>query len=87
MAERPSMELYELVDLIHAVARRLPAPADLESGWSVTRSQRRRRHRAASKRTSQPSRRRAAAKACMADSEGNPPMTDELTFDDTSNGL
>ncbi|MHC9237568.1 MarR family winged helix-turn-helix transcriptional regulator [Pseudooceanicola sp. 502str34] len=32
MAERQSTELYELVDLVHAVARRLPAPLDLEPG-------------------------------------------------------
>lgn len=32
MAESEFTELYELVDLIHAVARRLPAPLDLEPG-------------------------------------------------------
>jgi len=32
MADRQSTELYELVDLIHVVARRLPAPLDLEPG-------------------------------------------------------
>lgn len=32
MDEEHEADLYELVDLVHAVARRLPAPADLEPG-------------------------------------------------------